>query len=168
MITDKIELVLPSSMGNIHQVERFVEGICDEFNINNTYFGNILVALTEAVENAIKHGNKNNNSKAVTIVFSSKPDGFSFLISDEGNGFDLNQIPDPTDPNTDPEEQKGRGIFLMRNLADEINFNGNNVELIFKISSINKEMSKMRIKQLQQFFGSKEAIASKTKNKSAT
>ena len=95
MISDKLQLIFPSLPENIHQVEKFVEDICDEYNINNTYFGNILVALTEAVENAIVHGNKNNPAKNVEIIFVSKPEGLSFTIKDEGKGFDINQIPDP-------------------------------------------------------------------------
>lgn len=159
MISGKLQLILPSLPENIHKVEKFVEDICDEFNINNTYFGNILVALTEAVENAMKHGNNNDPAKQVQIVFSSDPEGLSFMIKDEGKGFDLNSIPDPTDLNIDAEEIKGRGIFLIRNLADEVNFthNGSCVELIFKISSINHELAVERMNLLKKYSGIKEA-----------
>jgi serine/threonine-protein kinase RsbW len=166
MISEKLQLILPSLPENIHQVERFVEDICDEFNINNTYFGNILVALTEAVENSMKHGNGNDASKMVQIIFTSKPEGLSFTIKDEGKGFDINQIPDPTDLNTDPNELKGRGIFLIKSLADEVKYldNGRTVEIIFAISSINSEMAIDRINQLKKYSGSKEATASHLNN----
>lgn len=153
MIEKKQFLSLKSTKENIHQVERFVEDICDEFNINNTYFGNILVALTEAVSNAIVHGNKNEINKDINITFESKPFGLSFTIKDQGEGFDFNNIPDPTDLAVELKEEEGRGIFLMKVLADEVNFleNGKSIELIFKISSINQELALERIKQLQLF-----------------
>jgi serine/threonine-protein kinase RsbW len=153
MIEKKQFLSLKSTKENIHQVEKFVEDICDEFNINNTYFGNILVALTEAVSNAIVHGNKNEVNKDIHITFESKPIGLSFTIQDQGNGFDFNNIPDPTDLAVELNEEEGRGIFLMKVLADEVNFleNGKSIELIFKISSINQELALERIKQLQLF-----------------
>jgi serine/threonine-protein kinase RsbW len=170
MISEKLQLILPSLPESIHQVEKFVEDICDEFNINNTYFGNILVTLTEAVENAMKHGNGNDPSKKVQIIFTSKPEGLSFVVKDEGNGFDINQIPDPTDLNTDPEESKGRGIFLIKSLADEVKFldKGNTVEIIFKISSINSEMAIERIKQLKKFSGTKETTSSRNDSKKSS
>jgi serine/threonine-protein kinase RsbW len=167
MISEKLQLILPSIPESIHQVEKFVEDICDEFNINNTYFGNILVTLTEAVENAIRHGNANNPAKKIQITFESKPEGLSFIVKDEGNGFDINQIPDPTDLNTDPEESRGRGIFLIKSLADEVKFleKGNMVEIIFKISSINNEMAVERIRQLRKFSGTKETTSSRNEDK---
>jgi serine/threonine-protein kinase RsbW len=167
MISEKLQLIFPSIPENIHQVEKFVEDICDEYNINNTYFGNILVALTEAVENAMVHGNKNNPVKNVEITFVSKPEGLSFTIKDEGDGFDINQIPDPTDLNIDPEEVKGRGIFLIKSLADEVKFltNGKSVEILFKISSINNEMAVDRINQLKSYSGTKETSISHNNGK---
>ena len=162
MISDKIQLIFPSKPENIHQVEKFVEDICDEYNINNTYFGNILVALTEAVENAMVHGNKKNTAKNVEIIFVSKPEGLSFTVKDEGEGFDINQIPDPTDLSVDPEEIKGRGIFLIKSLADEVNFltKGKGVEILFKTSSINNEIAVDRINQLKSYSGIRETSAS--------
>ena len=165
---NNIQLLLPSLPENIHQVEKFIEDICDEYNINNTYFGNILVALTEAVENAMRHGNGNNPEKNVQIIFSLKPEGLSFLVKDEGEGFNINLIPDPTDLNTDPKELKGRGIFLIRTLADEISYtdNGKSLEIIFKISSIDSEIAIDRINRLKKYSaGTKKITSSQNKNK---
>jgi len=162
MISDKLQLIFPSIPENIHQVEKFVEDICDEYNINNTYFGNILVALTEAVENAMVHGNKKDSSKNIEITFLSKPEGLSFTIKDEGDAFDINQIPDPTDLNVNPDEIKGRGIFLIKSLADEVNFlpKGKGVEILFKTSSINNEIAVDRINQLKSYSGIRETSTS--------
>jgi len=169
MISEKIQLILVSLQENIFQVEKFIEDICDEYNINNTYFGNILVAVTEAYENAIKHGNGNDPSKHVDITFKSTPEGLLFTIKDEGKGFDINNIPDPTDINADPKETKGRGLFLINSLADKVKFvgNGNTVEILFKISSINSEIATERIKQLKKYSGTKETV-SRTNNKKNT
>ncbi|NTW32995.1 MAG: ATP-binding protein [Bacteroidetes bacterium] len=165
MLSEKIELNLTSVLDSLHQVEKFVENICDEFNINNTYFGNILIVLTEAVENAIIHGNKNNPAKVVSLVFISKPEGLSFSITDEGNGFDTSNIPDPTD--ISQEEIKGRGIFLIKSLADEIIYsnNGKTLEVIFKISSINNEMATERINMLKKYSNPKEISSIENRNK---
>jgi serine/threonine-protein kinase RsbW len=166
MIAETLQLILSSVPGNIHQVEKFVEDICDEYNINNTYFGNILVVLTEAFENAIKHGNGSDPSKNVQLTFTSKPEGLSFTISDEGNGFDFNNIPDPTDINTDIEKFNGRGIFLIKSLADEVDFleNGRKIEILFKISSINYELAIDRINHLKKYYGTKETASSPNDN----
>jgi len=162
MISETLQLVIPSLLGNIHQVEKFVEDICDEYNINNTYFGNILVTVAEAFENAVKHGNGDDPSKNVTIIFTSRPEGLLFTISDEGNGFDVDQIPDPTDINIDIDQIKGRGIFLIKSLADEVRFpeNGKKVEILFKISSINSELAIDRMNQLKEYSGTKETATS--------
>lgn len=162
MITEKLQLIIPSLPENIHKVEKFVEDICDEYNINNTYFGNILVALTEAVENAMLHGNGKNPAKHVLINFSSKPEGLSFVVKDEGDGFDINLIPDPTDLAIDANQIKGRGIFLIKNLADEVLYtqNGSSVEIIFKIASINQELAVERMNLLKKYSGVKETSSS--------
>jgi serine/threonine-protein kinase RsbW len=162
MISETLQLVLPSLQESIHQIEKFVEDICEEYNINNTYFGNILIAVTEAFENAVTHGNCNDPSKNVSIIFMSKPEGLSFTISDEGKGFDINQVPDPTDINIEIDKIKGRGIFLIKSLADEVKFpdNGKKVEILFKISSINSELALDRINQLQEYSGTKEKASS--------
>ena len=165
MLSEKINIVLPSKPESLHQVEKFVENICDEYNINNSYFGNILIALTEAVDNAIIHGNKNNSSKQVSLVFVSKPEGLSFSITDQGDGFDITNITDPTD--IDQDEIKGRGIFLLRSLSDELHYtnNGKTVELIFKISSINNEMASERINMLKKYSNPKELSTPENRNK---
>jgi serine/threonine-protein kinase RsbW len=148
----KSTLKLKSRLSDIHRLEKFVEDICDEYNINNTYFGNILVSLTEALENAIVHGNGSNPDKNVSITFESLPKGLLFQITDEGPGFDFTNIPDATDPVSNPEK-KGTGIFLIRTLADEVQFadTGRTIQIMFYISSINQQIAAERISQLDSF-----------------
>ncbi len=132
---DKKTLTISSKTENIVMVESLINDICDKFKISEDYYGNILVALTEAVNNAIQHGNQNNPKKHIDITFSMRPDHISFTIKDEGPGFDYSHLPDPTSPEN-LEKPNGRGVFLMRNLADKVEFenNGSTVKLDFKTS----------------------------------
>ncbi len=142
---------LGSSLSNIHTVNQFVEDICDHHNIFNSYFGHILTAVTEAVQNAMMHGNQNDPEKIVTVTFEHTPEGLCFTISDQGNGFDPGSLPDPTDLNNDG--LKGRGLFLMKTLADEVSFHngGNTVELFFNITGIDQEHAAHRAQQVNKY-----------------
>ena len=125
----------PSQEKNIRLVEKLVDDICEEIGIHEEKYGNILIALTEAVNNAICHGNSSDPSKITTIHCDQNNEKLKFVIKDEGLGFDHLTIPDPTDP-SNIEKIQGRGIFLMKHLSDEISFkeNGSRVELTFDLS----------------------------------
>ena len=140
-----------SSLENLYIVEKFVENICDSYNIFNSYYGNILVSVTEAIKNAIIHGNINNSNKNVAISFEANDKGLTFIIEDEGNGFDFNNIPDPL--SIENTTQTGRGLFLVNSLADEVQFKnqGRVIEISFKISSINYEIAIDRINKLLKY-----------------
>lgn len=127
-------LEIPSKASNIVKVESFVEEIKDEFEISNEVFGNMLVALTEAVNNAIMHGNSADESKLVNVDMEKTDNIIKFYVKDSGDGFDYNSIPDPTAPEN-IEKETGRGVFLMKNLADLVVFsdNGSTVEIQFKV-----------------------------------
>lgn len=129
---------ISSKPENIILVERMIEDVCDIFNISEDFYGNILVALTEAVTNAIYHGNQANPNKNIDISFKSTSNLVSFIIKDEGPGFDYSHIPDPTNPEN-IEKPNGRGVFLMRNLADNVSFEdkGSKVILDFKVTPVN-------------------------------
>lgn len=122
-------LDITSSFDNIRLVERLVEDVCDVFNVNEDCYGNILIAVTEAVNNAIYHGNQGNPNKHIKIGFDSEKDKIRFSVSDEGQGFDHDNLPDPTDP-LNIDKPNGRGVFLMKNLADKVEFNNNGQEVL--------------------------------------
>ncbi len=155
----KHTIKIKSDFNEIHEVERFAESICDYYNVNNSYFGSILVALTEAVENSIIHGNKEDPSKFILITFETINKGIIFTIEDEGNGFDFSSIPDPTDSKSNPEK-KGIGIFLMKILADEVSFlnTGSKIQLQFNITSIDRELFANRMKHVDEYFKLKKII----------
>lgn len=129
------KLRLPSKAENLILVERMVEDVCELFNVGEEKFGNIIVSVTEAVNNAIMHGNKSNPDKKVDIAFKSSPTDISFMVHDEGTGFDYEHLPDPTAPEN-IEKDSGRGVFLMKNLADKVEFEdgGKTVVLRFNLN----------------------------------
>lgn len=122
-----------SSQGeNITIVERLIDELCEKHNIPEEHYGNILIALTEAANNAIYHGNRNDPDKKVILRYEASPKKFFFRIEDEGPGFDFENVPDPTSPEN-LEKPNGRGVFLMRHLSDDMTFleNGRVVEITF-------------------------------------
>ncbi|HEY4799665.1 MAG TPA: ATP-binding protein, partial [Bacteroidia bacterium] len=115
------KLLIPSKSENIVLVEKLVDDVCDLYDVKEDMYGNILVALTEAVNNALQHGNKANPKKNIEISFKMKQGSVFFHVQDSGQGFDFEHLPDPTDP-MNIEKPTGRGIFLMKHLADEVSF----------------------------------------------
>ncbi len=135
MNQEKLEmLTLASDPKNVARVEPFVENLVSKYCISPDVYGNILISLTEAVTNAIVHGNDGDTSKSVLIRLKKKKNTLLFLISDEGGGFNPDALPDPTAPEN-LLTVGGRGVFLMRQLSDDVTFydNGSTVEMQFKI-----------------------------------
>jgi len=128
-------LSITSEPESINIVEHLIEDLRSEHNIHEDCFGNILVAVTEAVNNAIQHGNKYDKSKKVEINWEIEGDNLMFTVRDSGPGFDYYNLPDPTAPEN-LEKPTGRGIFLMKHLADQVIFSedGKVVEMYFKTS----------------------------------
>ncbi len=136
ILTKVKTLKLTSKPENISIVERFIDDLRSEFNIGDEVYGNVLISLTEAANNAIIHGNKCDEKKEVTIDYGVDARGknLTFIIKDQGPGFDYNNLPDPTAPEN-LEKTSGRGVFLMMQLADMVVFsdNGATVEMSFRI-----------------------------------
>jgi serine/threonine-protein kinase RsbW len=130
------KLVIKSRQEDISKVESFVEDILKQNNVSEESYGNILISVIEGVNNAINHGNKADESKEVELSYhiSDNKKNIIFKIKDEGNGFDYNNLPDPTEPEN-IENLGGRGVFLMKQLADMVIFenNGAIVELSFRL-----------------------------------
>lgn len=126
-------LNIVSQPQSINIIEKVIDDMKNEFDIHEDSYGNILVAVTEAVNNAIMHGNQSDPSKSVKVSYEIDGDRIMFTISDEGKGFDYYNLPDPTAPEN-LEKPTGRGVFLMKHLADQVIFseNGRVVELYFK------------------------------------
>ncbi len=131
-----ISIQVPSIMENIRMIESFIDNAKEKFSLDDDIYGNIMIAVTEAVNNAIKHGNSGNRSKNVYLSLSLEDSLIKFVIKDEGTGFNYESLPDPTAPEN-IEKPGGRGIFLMKHLSDEVEFkdNGRVVELSFYMNA---------------------------------
>ena len=127
-----INIDIPSLPENIRIVESFIDNVKAKYSLNDDVYGNVMIAVTESVTNAISHGNKGEKNKAVSLTMHLDENSLKFTVIDQGDGFDFSNLPDPTSPGN-LDKPGGRGIFLMKNLCDEVNFDpkGNSVELIF-------------------------------------
>ena len=132
---NSLKIQIPSILENIRIVESFIDNLKDKYNFDDDIYGNIMIAVTESVNNAIKHGNMLDPKKNVALSCDLEESKIIFTIEDEGKGFDINNLPDPTSPER-LEEVGGRGIFLMKHLADEVSFkeDGRKVMLTFYFS----------------------------------
>jgi serine/threonine-protein kinase RsbW len=124
---------LSSDLASLVKIEGIIDDLAAELQLNEEEAANVYVAVNEAVKNSIQFGNRENHNKSVTIVIDKIDNSLSFTIKDEGNGFDYNNLPDPTAPEN-IENITGRGIFLMKSLADSVEFKdgGATVVLRFK------------------------------------
>jgi len=127
-------LQLPSKEESITQLELLIENLSDAYNVSEETFANMMTCLNEALINAIKHGNKMDPAKKVIINAEVDGKRIIWTVTDEGPGFDYVHLADPTAPEN-LESLTGRGVFIMKHLADQCIFNtsGNEVELHFKI-----------------------------------
>jgi serine/threonine-protein kinase RsbW len=124
---------LSSKLESLSEIENFVDEVCEQCKFGEDHYGNILIALTEAVNNAIMHGNKLNPDKKVSLSMETTTKDVEFTIKDEGPGFDYENVPDPTLPEN-LEKLSGRGVFLMKSLADDVAFEENGAIIRLKFS----------------------------------
>jgi serine/threonine-protein kinase RsbW len=86
------------------------------------------MAIEEAVVNAIEHGNKKNPAKEVHVVFLVDRDSAEMTVTDQGDGFDHENVADPTEEDR-LDQPRGRGVLLIRELMSQAQYNskGNSV-----------------------------------------
>ena len=128
---EKIEFELPSDLGLMNGVLEFLHERVAKLGLIRPERSNLFIALDEAFVNAVKHGNKNDLTKLVKITADLSPKEASFTVEDEGEGFDIHQIPDPCDP-SNLFRTSGRGVLLIYNIMDEVEYNaqGNRVKMV--------------------------------------
>ncbi|MDX9728688.1 MAG: ATP-binding protein [Bacteroidales bacterium] len=126
-------ITINSDIEKLRVVETLVDTLSKKLGISDEVYGKILISTVEAVNNAILHGNKGNAEKMVTVDFKADGNWFEVSVTDQGDGFSYDSLPDPTDP-ANIENLHGRGVFIMRSLADALVFNdtGNQVTMRFK------------------------------------
>lgn len=125
-------LRIPSDTAQIAQVEQYVKRVASSYHIADNRYADVLISLTEAVNNAIIHGNKENVQKEVVILLERRKDGLAFRVCDQGDGFNLKEVPDPTHHDI-LDCCGGRGVFIIKHLADNVDYhdNGSTVEMFF-------------------------------------
>lgn len=145
------ELILEMHEDINFRIEQFVEEITDEYLLHDTYFGNILIALSEAVENAILHGNSGNRAKKVFVILEKKRDGLWISVTDQGEGFDYTGTMASESLYEDTEK---KGLALIRAIADEVRFKqkGRTIEMLFRIYGIDENIFDRRQNLVREFF----------------
>jgi serine/threonine-protein kinase RsbW len=128
---EKIEFELPSDLALMNGVLQYLLERVAKLGVIAPEKSNLFIALDEAFVNAVKHGNKNDPSKLVRVGAELSPKEASFTIEDEGEGFDVQTIPDPRDP-ANLFKSSGRGVLLIYNIMDEVEYNaqGNRVKMV--------------------------------------
>ena len=130
-VHEKIEFELPSDLALMNGVLEYLQERVAKLGLIKPERSNLFVALDEAFVNAVKHGNKSDPTKLVRITAELTPQEASFTVEDEGEGFDIKQIPDPCDP-ANLFRTSGRGVLLIYNIMDEVEYNeqGNRVKMV--------------------------------------
>jgi serine/threonine-protein kinase RsbW len=128
---EKIEFEIPSDLTLMNGVLQYLLERVSKLGLITPEGSNLFVALDEAFVNAVKHGNKNDPTKLVRVSAELSPTEACFTIEDEGEGFDVQTIPDPCDP-SNLFKSSGRGVLLMYNIMDEVEYNaqGNRVKMV--------------------------------------
>jgi serine/threonine-protein kinase RsbW len=126
-------IAINSDIENLRIIETMIDTLSKKLGVSDEVYGKILISTVEAVNNAIIHGNKGDRNKIVTVNVTADGNVLDITITDQGDGFDCNNLPDPRDPEY-IENLHGRGVFIMRSLADSIEYNesGNEVKMHFK------------------------------------
>jgi serine/threonine-protein kinase RsbW len=130
-IHEKIEFELPSDLSLMDGVLEYLQERVSKLGLIKPERSNLFIALDEAFVNAVKHGNKNNPNKLLRITAELSPKEACFTVEDEGEGFDIGEIPDPCDP-ANLFRTSGRGVLLIYNIMDEVEYNaqGNRVKMV--------------------------------------
>jgi serine/threonine-protein kinase RsbW len=130
-VHEHIEFEVPSALSLMHIVLEYLMKRVETVGVVRAEQSNLFVALDEAFVNAVKHGNKYDATKLVRITTDVSKDEARFTIEDEGEGFDVNSIPDPLDPEN-LFKTSGRGVLYIYNNMDEVVYNdrGNRLTMV--------------------------------------
>jgi serine/threonine-protein kinase RsbW len=118
---EMIDIELPSDLSLMNTVLEYLLDRVDKIGLVKAEQSNLFVALDEAFVNAIKHGSRNDPTKLVRITAELSPREAIFTVEDEGEGFDVREIPDPCDP-ANLFKSTGRGVLLIYNIMDEVEY----------------------------------------------
>ncbi|MBK8465263.1 MAG: ATP-binding protein [Chloracidobacterium sp.] len=132
-LRESIEFELPSVISLMHIVLEYLMKRVEKLGVCKPEQSNLFVALDEAFVNAVKHGNKFDVGKMIRVAAEVSPAEARFTIEDQGDGFDVNNIPDPLDPEN-LFKTSGRGVLFIYNIMDEVKYNdrGNRLTMVKK------------------------------------
>ncbi len=136
---NKIEVSIGSALEYLDLVQTVTDCITSFMGFDEDTAHWIGMSVRESVTNAIQHGNKLDQSKRVDIYFEVAPDHLEISVKDQGNGFQVENLPNPLDPEN-LLKPSGRGIFYIRSFMDEVEFRplsqgGMEVHMVKKVSS---------------------------------
>ena len=115
---------MPSRIESVDELAVFAEKVARDWGYPDDFISSIDLAVRESVANAVKHGNKFDEEKPVNVTFFDSSEGFEMTVQDHGNGFNIDEIPDPTDV-ANLLKVNGRGILFMRSFMDVVEWKTN-------------------------------------------
>ncbi|HMA44527.1 MAG TPA: ATP-binding protein [Gemmatimonadales bacterium] len=129
-----VSLSIPSDLGLVGDAVELAARYCDTGVLSPRRLQfNLRTALAEALANAIEYGNHQDPEKLVRVEIACGREAVRIAVADDGAGFDLGGVPDPTTPEN-LERENGRGLYVLRHLVDQVEFNerGNRVCLVLR------------------------------------
>lgn len=131
--TTALKLILDSEFETLEQLVDVTEEFADNQSLSEDLRDRILVAVSEASSNAMRHGNKFDPNKVVTVHLIKRDGAIEIMVQDEGQGFVRERVADPLLPEN-LFKTSGRGLFLIEELADEVRFadGGRQLNMIFR------------------------------------
>lgn len=127
------QLELPSNSASAPAVERYFEELFEARSLSEGLHGKVAVSISEAVNNAIHHGNRGDIGKTVVVNVDLSEEDLKIEVIDQGSGFEPETLPDPTAPEN-LEKETGRGIFIIKNLSDELEFEDDGRKMCMRFS----------------------------------
>jgi serine/threonine-protein kinase RsbW len=134
-------LSIPSRLEEMHAVHALVGEAVKEYGLSEELAHWLELTISESMINAIQHGNQCDPAKKATLQISSTGDVLEIIVEDQGNGFALDTIADPTDA-ANLLKPCGRGILIIRSFMDEVDLTrseggGSRLRMVKKISGVN-------------------------------
>lgn len=127
------EIIFSSTFEEIEKLEGFLNTLQSDLSFDDEAYAKMMLVVSEAVTNGIMHGNQQDASKKVTLSVESNGSLITFVVTDEGEGFDPNDIPDPLEEDN-LLNTSGRGVFLMGEYADKAEYSNNGTTLTLAFS----------------------------------
>jgi len=115
------ELTIPSSLEHLADIDRFTEQTFEKLSLPREILDDVAISISEAVNNAVVHGNKLDRHKKVRIMFFPSARFLRLIVQDEGHGFSLESVPDPRQKEN-LLKTSGRGLLIIKHLMDRVCF----------------------------------------------